>query len=184
MVENQNLQTQVVQTEKNADAGFPPFDSTTFSSQIIWLAICFVGLYLFLSRIVLPRISLIIEQRQNRISRDLDEAQRFKDEAERAIASYEQALTEARSKAQNITNNMRDELQAEIEAEKADVEKRIDDKLKEADARIAKSKENALKHVNEVASDITQALLDKLISVEVTDKEITEAVKAPLKKAS
>jgi F-type H+-transporting ATPase subunit b len=44
-----------------AESPFPPFDSSTFPSQLLWLAITFGLFYLFLQRIVLPRISGILE---------------------------------------------------------------------------------------------------------------------------
>ncbi|MCE3544037.1 hypothetical protein LXJ56_28060, partial [Escherichia coli] len=42
---------------------FPPFDSSHFASQLLWLALTFAFFYLFLSRVVLPRIGGIIETR-------------------------------------------------------------------------------------------------------------------------
>lgn len=178
MAEQQNLQTEVGHAEKgHSDPGFPPFDTTTFSSQLIWLAICFIGLYLFLSRVILPRIATIIEQRKDRISRDLDEAQRLKDEAEKALVSYEQALAEARTKAQKIAQETREAMQAEVEAEKTEVEREIEQKLQEADARIAQSKETALQQVNVVASDVTQALVEKLTNVQISQQDINDAMR-------
>ena len=55
-------------------AGFPPFDVHTFPSQLIWLAIAFAALYLLMSRIALPRIANILEERHDRIADDLEEA--------------------------------------------------------------------------------------------------------------
>ncbi len=160
---------------------FPPFDQTTFSSQLVWLAICFVALYLFLSRIALPRVSTLIEQRSDRISRDLDEATRLKDETEKAIATYEQALAEARSKAHSIAQETRDTLQSEVNKEKAEVEQQIAQKLEEAESRITASKQAALAKVNDIASETTSALVDKLVSMNVSADDINEAVNASIK---
>lgn len=185
MAKTQNTHTEVGHPEKGKESSvFPPFDTTSFSTQLVWLAICFIGLYIFLSRVVIPRIAATIEQRSDRISRDLDEAQRLKNESEKALANYEQALAEARAKAQKIVQETREELQAEVDAEKTEVERQIDAKLKDADERIAQSKQAALQHVNEVASDITEALIDKLVGLRVTDQDISDAINDPLKKAS
>lgn len=162
-------------------ANFPPFDTTSFSSQLVWLAICFVALYLFLSRVALPRVATIIEQRSERISRDLDEATRLKEESEKAMVAYDQALAEARAKAHGIAQETRDALNAEVNKERAEVEEQIAKKLEEAEARIADAKANALSHVNEVASDTTKALMDKLLGVKVADNEVSDAVNASLK---
>ena len=53
---------------------FPPFDKQTFPSQLFWLTLTFVALYLLMSRIALPRIDSILERRRARIAGDLAEA--------------------------------------------------------------------------------------------------------------
>src|SRR4051812_32124597 len=71
-------------------ANFPPFDSHTFPSQILWLVITFGLFYLFLKRVVIPRIGNILNVRANRIAQDLAQAGKLKDEADAAVAAYEQ----------------------------------------------------------------------------------------------
>src|SRR3974390_416110 len=84
--------------EQAGGVKFPPFQTETFAPQLIWLAITFVTLYVMLSRVVLPRIAGVIEGRQARIRRDLEQAERLKTETDQAIASYEAALADARAK--------------------------------------------------------------------------------------
>ncbi len=38
-------------------AGFPPFDSTTFASQLLWLAITFGVFYWIMKNVAVPRIA-------------------------------------------------------------------------------------------------------------------------------
>ena len=78
----------------------PQLDFSMWPPQLIWLAITFGVLYILISKFALPKIGGTIEQRQNRIANDLDEAQRLKDDTEKAIAAYEAALAEARAKAE------------------------------------------------------------------------------------
>ena len=47
---------------------FPPFQKDTFASQLVWLAIFFIGLYVLMSRVAIPRIGGIMEARANKIS--------------------------------------------------------------------------------------------------------------------
>jgi F-type H+-transporting ATPase subunit b len=69
--------------------GFPPFDSHSFASQILWLALTFIALYVVMSRVALPRIGSILEDRRRHIDNDLQEAQRLKGESDAAIAAHE-----------------------------------------------------------------------------------------------
>src|SRR5437868_12051097 len=93
--------------------GFPPFQKETFASQIFWLVITFVALYLLISRIAVPRIGGIIEAREKRIAGDLAEAQQLKADSEAALAAYEKSLADARNRAQTMGNEIRDKLHAE-----------------------------------------------------------------------
>src|SRR5215468_9171743 len=105
--------------------GFPPFDPSTFASQLVSLAIAFVALYVIVSRIALPRVGSVIDARQNKIEGDLAEAQKLKDESEAALKAYEDELAAARSKAQAIGAETREKLNAASEVDR----KALEDKL-------------------------------------------------------
>src|SRR6476660_5321475 len=78
--------------------GFPPFDTSTFASQLVSLVIAFVALYLIVSRIALPRVGSVIDARQNAIEGDLAEAQKLKEASSAALKAYESELAAARSR--------------------------------------------------------------------------------------
>src|SRR3954470_3626815 len=82
--------------------GFPPFDSSTFASQLVSLVIAFVALYIIVSRIALPRVGSVLDERQNAIEGDLTAAQKLKDESDAALKAYESELAAARARAQAI----------------------------------------------------------------------------------
>ena len=157
---------------------FPPLDPSTFSSQLIWLAITLGALYFVLSRIALPRIGEVIEERSDRIQRDLDEAERLKNETEEAIASYEQALAEAKGKAHGIAQTNRDKLTAEVEAERAKIDEQLATAAAEAEARITASKAEAMASVSDVAKDTAQSIVSHLLGTDVSADEAAKAVAA------
>ena len=106
-----------VQPEE-ATPGFPPFDASTFPSQLLWFAITFIVLYVVLSRAALPQISGIIERRKARIDGDLKEAERLKGETDKAISAYETALADARKNAHAIAEETRASIKADIDAKR------------------------------------------------------------------
>jgi F-type H+-transporting ATPase subunit b len=162
--------------EQAGEVKFPPFQTETFAPQLIWLALTFVALYVMLSRIVLPRIAGVIEGRQARILRDLEQAERLKSETDQAIASYEAALTDARAKAGAIAKDMRDGLLAESERERTKTEAALNAKLGEAEARIAATKSKALGSVNDVAASVAGDVVAKLIGTSASLEEIRRAL--------
>jgi F-type H+-transporting ATPase subunit b len=155
---------------------FPPLDPATFVPQLVWLAIAFGLLYLLLSRVALPRVGEVIEERADRIRRDLDQAEKLKAETAGALAAYEQALAEARSKAGGIIKTMRDGLTAEVDKERARVEAQIAQKVAEAEARIEQTKSRALASVNDIATETAGAIVKKLIDADVSKDELQKAL--------
>ncbi|MEE9589964.1 MAG: F0F1 ATP synthase subunit B' [Hyphomicrobiaceae bacterium] len=154
----------------------PQLNPADFAPQLIWLAIIFIGLYFLLSRVALPRIGEVIEERRDRIQRDLDEAERLKTETEKAIASYEQALAEARGRAHNIAQETREKLSAEVARERTDVDKNIAEQTAAAEERIAIAKSAALSQVNEIAVETTETIVNELIGATTTGDEVAAAV--------
>src|SRR5580704_19115133 len=138
-------------------APFPPFERETFPSQLFWLAICFIALYVMTARLVRPRVGGIIESRSRRIADDLAEASRFKGEAEAAMAAYEKALADARARSQAIASETRDKLQAEADRNRKVLEDQLAGKLAEAEKSIAATKNAAMASVRGIATDAAAA---------------------------
>ncbi|PLP57754.1 ATP F0F1 synthase subunit B' [Mesorhizobium loti] len=169
-------------TEVPAEGGhgggtFPPFNPATFSSQIFWLIITFGLFYLFLKKVVMPRLGGILEVRSNRIAQDLDQAAKLKSEADAAVAAYEQELAEAKANANTIGQKARDEAKAEAEVARKGVEAGLEKKLVEAEERITAIKTSAMKDVGSIAETTASAILESLVGK--SDKaEVVAAVKA------
>ncbi len=154
----------------------PQLDLATWPPQLIWLTITFGILYLVISKFALPKIGGTIESRQNRIASDLDEAQRLKDDSEKAIAAYEAALAEAKAKAHGIAQETRDTLKAEIEAERAALDAELNARLEKAEASIAATKAEALQSVEQVAADAAGAIVSQLIGGKTTAAAVKKAI--------
>ncbi|GAA0592556.1 F0F1 ATP synthase subunit B [Paenochrobactrum glaciei] len=164
--------------ESGTGGVFPPFDSTHYASQLLWLAITFGLFYLFMSRVVVPRIGGVIETRRDRIAQDLDQAARLKQDADNAIVAYETELSQARTKAAAIGNEAREKAKAEAEAERSAVEKTLEAKLEKAENSIAEIKAKAMSDVGSIAEETAADIIDELIGTKVDKSTVTAAVKA------
>lgn len=167
-----------VGVDLHAEPGFPPFDSSTFPSQLLWLAITFGLFYLLLKQVVIPRIGGILEVRQDRIAQDLGEAARMKGEADAAVAAYEQELADARARANVIGQEARDDAKAKAEAERKKVETSLEGKLSEAEARIALIKDAAMRDVGQIAEETASAVVRQLVGSDADKATVAAAVKA------
>ena len=161
---------------------FPPFDKTTFASQIVWLVIFFVALYLLISRIAVPRISGILEQRSKRIEDDFAEARRDKEQSEAALVAYEKALADARSRAQAIGTDIRDKVHAEAEENRKALETRLNAQLAEAEKSIAATKTAAMANVRGIAVDAASAIVERLTGAAPAAPAVAAAVDDALKR--
>lgn len=158
-------------------ANFPPFDSSTFPSQLLWLAITFGLFYLFVKKAIVPRIGGILENRRERIASDLDKAARIKEDADAAIAAYEQERVDARARANDVANKARDEARADAEAERRKVEAGLEAKLAESERKIAAIKASAMKDVGAVAEDTASLIVERLLGSGAPKASIAAAVK-------
>jgi F-type H+-transporting ATPase subunit b len=157
---------------------FPPFDPASFPSQLLWLAITFGLFYLFLKKVVLPKIGGILEVRRDRIMQDLDQAARMKEEADAAMAAYAQELAEARQKANAIGQEARDGAKAEAEADRKQISAALDKRLQDAEGRIASIKATAMKEVGSIAEDTAAEIVRELLGGRIDKASVATAVKA------
>lgn len=127
---------------------------------------------------VLPRIGGVIETRRDRIAQDLEQAARLKQDADNAIAAYEQELAQARSKAASIAEAAREKGKGEADAERASAEAVLESKLKEAEERIAAIKAKAMSDVGNIAEETTATIVEQLLGLTADKASVSEAVKA------
>ncbi len=161
---------------------FPPFQSQTFASQLIWLAIAFVLLYGLMAKLALPRVAAIIEGRRKHIEDDIAEAGALKGKSDEAAAAYEKALADARGRAQAIANETRDRQAAEAETRRKALEDQLNVRLADAEKTIAATKQAAMTNVRGIAEDAARAIVERLTGTAPTDKAVSDAVGDALKR--
>jgi F-type H+-transporting ATPase subunit b len=142
------------------------------------LALTFALLYMLLKRMVIPRIGGVIEERRDRIQRDLMQAEQLKADVDNAVKAYEKSLADARASASTIARDTRDKLSAETDRERAAVEADTAKKLAEAEARITATKGKALASVSEIAAEIAGPVVKQLTGKDVSADEIKRALSA------
>jgi F-type H+-transporting ATPase subunit b len=163
-----------------AKAPFPPFNSDTYASQVIWLVIAFVALYVLLSRVALPRVAAIFAARSGKMKADLDAAERLRSESEAAIEAYEKALADARAKAQAIASATRADFAAKADARKKELETDLAKKLADAERQIETTKKTAMTNVRGIARDAASEIVKRLVGTEPSKQSLDRAIDAAL----
>ena len=156
--------------------GFPPFQAQHFPSQLLWLALTFILLYVLMSRIALPRIGAIIADRSKRISDDLMAAQRFKEQSEAANAAYQKSLADARARAQTIANETKERQATQADAANKRLKAELHEKLAAAEQSIAATRAAAMSNVSGIAAETASAIVERLLGKAPAAADVTAAV--------
>ncbi len=155
---------------------FPPFQAQHFPSQLVWLTLTFVLLYVLMSKVALPRIAANLADRNKRISDHLAEAQSLKDQSDAANAAYEKALADARNRAQAIANATRQKQTAEADAAQKRLEAQLQERLAAAEQSIAATRTSAMGNVRTIAADAASAIVQRLIGTSPSEQDVAAAV--------
>jgi F-type H+-transporting ATPase subunit b len=140
----------------------PQLDPTWFTSQLFWLALTFVGLYIVLSRMVLPPLMDIIARREQAIREDVAAAGRLKADAEQARLDYERTMAEARMKAQSLIADAIADQKAKGEQKAKELDRQIEQKLAASAQAIAAKKAQMIADLNATSAELAEMIVEKL----------------------
>lgn len=138
------------------------FANPLTNTQILWMAVILVVLYLVLSRWGLPEIGQVLENRAAVIARDLAAAREAKAAADRAAAELNLNLKHAREAAQAQIAAAAAAAKAEAAAKAAALAAELHLKLAQAEARIDAGRMAALGAIKPVAMEAGAAMLERL----------------------
>jgi len=162
----------------------PQLDFSTFPTQWIWLAITFVVLYILMSKVALPRVGQVLEERQNRIDDNLELAGSLRTEAEAASVAYEKSLAEARAEAQTVIKQTADQINDEAAKKSDELAAKLTADVKAAEAKITEAKNTAVAGLRDVAVEVAKEVAAKLTDDSVTDTAVNSAVDAAMQEQS
>jgi F-type H+-transporting ATPase subunit b len=162
---------------EHAEGGLPQFDFSQWPGQILWFLIVFFAVLIFVRVFVSPKVGGTIDAREGKITGDIAEARRLKDEADAQAQVAAAEAAQARAAAQKVGAEARAKAQAEIAARLAEEEAMLAATGAEAEARIAKAREAAMANVAGIAADTAKAIVEKLTGKTATAAELAAAAK-------
>ena len=143
--------------------GMPQLNPEFWISQIFWLVLIFSGLYIAISKIFLPRIINVIENRKLKIVNDIDEAQKLKDNAENKLKEYNRVIENSKKEAQKLIRDNKKQLDINLEQKKQKFTEEIEKELVNVEQEIKELKKTSLLSINKIAKEITNDLLKKIM---------------------
>jgi len=165
-----------------AEAGMPQLDPTYWASQAFWLILIFTLLYLALSKLFIPKIKDGIDNRENQIKDNLDEAQKLKTIAEKKLKEYELTIENAKKEVQKILFESKNKLNSEIQNKKKNFKKEIDAEIKNAEKEIENFKKNCLKSISTISEEMTSKVVEMISGEPMNQSSIKAAILESTKK--
>ena len=150
----------------------PQLDYGTFLPQIVWLFLTFIVLYLIMSRAILPKIADVLEQRQDRIASDLEEAEKLRNEAQIVLEEYEKEIENAHLSAQNIIEESKQKISNDTAMLNKDFELELSKLTENAEISINKIREQANSEIKVITTELAQKLTKSLINLDISTEKV------------
>jgi len=147
-----------------AQVGMPQlnFANPLTTSQVVWMFVIFLALYVLVSRWGLPQVAEVVDSRAARIAGDLDAARQAKAEADAAVAELTAATRRAQAEAQGRIAEAVSQAKQEAAEQARTLNDKLEAQLAEAESRIAAARQAAMGALRQVAVETTATIVGRL----------------------
>ena len=165
-----------------AEAGMPQLDPTYWASQAFWLILVFTILYIAISKFYLPKIKDNLDNRENKIKEDLEDANKFKELSEAKLKEYEIILENAKKEVSKIHFDSKNILDKDIQSKKNKLDKEKEKEISKAHKEILELKKNSISSIQNISENITSNIIENISGDKLNESSIKAAVEDISKK--
>ena len=165
-----------------AEAGMPQLDPKYWASQAFWLILVFTILYISIAKFYLPKIKSNLDNRENKIKDDLEDANKFKELYESKLREYEKILEDAKKEVVKIHIESKNALNNQIRIKKEKVEKEIEKEIINAQKEISELKKGSLSDIQKISENIASNIIENISGDKLNESSIKAAVEDISKK--
>ena len=165
-----------------AEAGMPQLDPKYWASQAFWLILVFTILYISISKFYLPKIKNNLNDRENRIKDDLEDANKFKELSELKLKEYEKILEDAKKEVIKIQIESKNILDKDIKSKKESIEKEIEKEIINAQKEIKDLKKSSVSDIQKISENIASNIIETISGDKLNESSIKASVENILKK--
>ena len=152
--------------------GMPQFNASTFPTQIFWLVLSFVLLYLLTSFLILPRVRDNLRLRKNKISNDLERAELIKLQIEKLVNEYDLKISKAKGRANETLKGAFEKSDQDMALQIDNIKKKIVKKLSEAEMEALEYKKKISSETSETAVEIAAIVVKKVLGQSISLDEM------------
>ena len=166
----------------SAEAGMPQLDPTYWASQAFWLILVFSILYVSIAKFYLPKIKKNLDDRENKIKEDLDEANELKRLSEKKLAEYDLIMENSKKEISKTILEAKKKLSDDIEMKKSAIEKEIEIEMTKTQKDIFDLKKNSIKSINSISKEIAANIIEKIVGDKLNESSIQASIDEVSKK--
>tara|TARA_A100001011_G_scaffold300661_1_gene314050 strand:- start:721 stop:1299 length:579 start_codon:yes stop_codon:yes gene_type:complete len=165
-----------------AEAGMPQLDPTYWASQAFWLILVFSILYISIAKFYLPKIKKNLDDRENKIKEDLDEANKMKILSEKKLEEYNAILENSKKEVTKILLESKNTLNKDIKNKKDSIEKEIENEISKAQKEILELKKNSIDSISNISQEIALNIIEKISGDRLNESSVKATVEDVSKK--
>ena len=165
-----------------AEAGMPQLDPTYWASQAFWLILIFTVLYISISKFYLPKIKSNLDNRDNKIKEDLENAIKFKEASEAKLKEYEIIIENAKKEVSKIHFESKKALNKKINTKKEVIEKEIEKEISNAQKEIVELKKNSISSIQSISINVASSIIENITGDKLKESSIKATVEEISKK--
>ena len=165
-----------------AEAGMPQLDPRYWASQAFWLILVFTILYISISKFYLPKIKKNLDDRENKIKDELEDANKFKELTEAKMKEYEKILENAKKEVIKIQLESKNLLDKDIKTKKETIEKEIEKEILKAHKEINDLKKGSISDIQKISENIASNIIEVISGDKLNESSIKAAVEDVSKK--
>ena len=167
----------MIKTSLANQAGLPQLNFETYPSLIFWSVLSLITLYLLMSRLVTPKVSEVLNFREQNIQNNLLKAKSLKEEADIIIDKIKIEQDTARSEARNLIEKSIAINKELLEKQSQEISEKINKKINDAVKEIDKEKIKKVSELLDNSSSVAEKIINKVADLQVDKKELNKLVK-------
>ena len=165
-----------------AEAGMPQLDPKYWASQAFWLILVFTILYISIAKFYLPKIKNNLDNRENKIKNDLEDANKCKELSVLKLKEYEKIMEEAKKEVIKIHMETKSILDKDIKIKKETIEKEIEKEALKAQKEINELKQGSISDIQKISENIASNIIENIFGDKPNESSIKAAIEETSKK--
>ena len=156
--------------------GLPQLEFSTYPSLIFWSVLSLILLYLFMSLIITPKISIALNNREQNIQNNLMKAKAIKEDSDMILEKLNKEEEDARSKARNLIEETIKEIKVNLEKTDEEITEKTNLKINDALKKLNSKKDSRIEELLKNSSSISEMVINKVVDIKVNNNTLQKII--------